>query len=127
MHLPFITTGYFITTTSYTNYLWKAKMYHLAAILKKLLTILLLFFISGHTTGYFHDTYHEMKMTQGMDDNKEKTGSEEKKDEMKYDVLTSPELFKTVVKQTFGALPLLQTPSPVIDLLAPPPDQPLRF
>ena len=93
---------------------------HLAATLKKLLTILLLIILAGQTSGYFHAQTHEVSFMQEADEKGEK-GAEEKyeKEYVSYMSLCKTELLS---KKAFGFYCCDPSLSPVEDLLTPPPD-----
>lgn len=93
---------------------------HLAATLKKLLTILLLLILAGSSSGYFHDTSYEVSCMQETEEKVEKS-SEEKSDN-EYLFHTSRRKPGLAEKKAFFSYSCNQGLFPVLDRIAPPPD-----
>ena len=93
---------------------------HLAATLKRLITILLLFALAGQTFSYFHTSDCEVSYLQEADD-KGKKGGEEKKAK---ECILNPSDNGAELSQpaTIDSYSCIARISPVLDLLKPPPD-----
>jgi hypothetical protein len=93
---------------------------HLAATLKKLITILLLIVLAGQSSGYFHTNGTEISFMQGTDEKDEK-GGKEKQDkefatcEYSHNKVDSLQNIFATYSSDLGA-------SSIFDLPTPPPD-----
>lgn len=77
--MAFIAAGYNATTDSYVHGFYVRAILHLAATLKKLLTIFLILLMTANASGYFYGKPYHVKLVQEADEKNEKKGVEEKK------------------------------------------------
>ena len=116
----FIASSYNQPTACYTGLSFLGKAPHLAATLKRLLTILLLVILAGQTTGYFHEKADDISFVKEAEDKAEKWG--EGKNEKEYVSLTFLNNPGPCVNRSFASYSCKPGLSPLLEHLTPPPD-----
>lgn len=95
---------------------------HLAAALKKFITILLLIIMAIQATHFFYAKLVDSQLVQDLDEKKDKESKEDKKEDKELFSHSFSLHPKSINKATFNSMPVIIIPSPVMDHLTPPPD-----
>ena len=116
----FTTNSYNATTVCYTHFLYLPDALHLAATLKKLLTLLILLTLAGQSSGCFPPKKDDIGFMKEIKDQGDKWGEE--KNEKEYVSLSffSKPVFS--IKRSFSSYISKPWLSPLLEHLTPPPD-----
>jgi len=95
---------------------------HIAATLKRIITILLLLLMVGQITGTFSAKSTEIKLVQDLEEKKDNSGKKDKKESKDYDsdIFSFTNLLEN--KADIHSALVAATVSPVLEHLTPPPD-----